>query len=91
MSTTISIDKTDFIKFNVSPMFKKLISRRAASAGLTLSELGRMLFGWYLHNLTYNKTDIFKMAETAEKNYQKGIGNSFKSEKEAVSYLEQLI
>lgn len=91
MSTTIAINKTDFIKFNVSPEFKKLVSERARSYGLTISELGRMLFGWYAHGLVSNdEKDILKLAREAKENYSKGKVRTFKNAKQAVKYLESL-
>lgn len=90
MSTAIAINKTDFIKFNVSPEFKKLVSERARLYGLTISELGRMLFGWYAHGMISKENDLLKMAEEAERNFSKGIGKTFKNAKEAVKYLDSL-
>lgn len=50
-TATPSSTKTDFIKFNVSPKLKKLATKKAAQYGMSLSELGRMLFGAYVTGL----------------------------------------
>ena len=89
MSTSLSLDKTDFIKFNVSPTFKKLVARQAKNSGLTLSELGRMLFGWYAHGLIKNPT-IEDLAKEALKDYEDGKGITFSSAKDAIRYLNKM-
>jgi len=90
MSTTISLDKTDFIKFNVSPTFKKLALKKASTVGLTLSELGRLLFGWYLHGLIPGEQRLIEMGRIAKENFYKGEGKSFETAEKAVSYLDKL-
>jgi hypothetical protein len=89
MSTSVTLDKTDFIKFNVSPTFKKLVAKQAKNAGLTLSELGRMLFGWYAHGLIKRPT-IEDLAKEAKRNYEKGKGVTFSSAKDAIRYLDKI-
>jgi len=89
MSTPVTLDKTDFIKFNVSPTFKKLVAKQARDAGLTLSELGRMLFGWYAHGLI-KKPTIEDLAKEALKDYEDGKGITFSSAKDAIQYLNKI-
>ncbi len=93
MSTSISLDKTDFIKFNVSPRFKAIVAKKAATAGMSLSELGRMLFGAYVHDIL-TKTPVsqrfLQMAQEAEKEYRQGKGKVFRTPKELSAYFKSL-
>ncbi|MEK7111247.1 MAG: hypothetical protein AAB856_01490 [Patescibacteria group bacterium] len=60
-----TVSKTDFIKFNVSPTFKALVRKKAATHGMSLSELGRMLFGAFVTDLWYPDWphDVYKKLE----------------------------
>jgi hypothetical protein len=90
MTQTV-LQKTDFIKFNVSPTFKALVAKKAKSTGLTLSELGRMLFGAYVFGLIDRPYREFeKQAGKARENYKKGKGKTFKSAQDAIEHLESL-
>lgn len=91
MSTQVTLDKTDFIKFNVSPTFKKLAAKKAATTGMSLSELGRMLFGLYIHDLlSTSNVHLDQLAQKAQENHEKGIGKTFTDTKEMTNYLENL-
>ena len=89
MSTSVTLDKTDFIKFNVSPTFKKLVAKQAKKAGLTLSELGRMLFGWYAHGLIHKPT-LEELAKEAKRDYEEGRGVTLSSAKDIKKYFNSL-
>ena len=86
MSTSMTLDKTDFIKFTVSPTFKKLVAKQA---GLTLSELGRMLFGWYAHGLIHKPT-LEELAKEAKRDYEEGRGVTLSSAKDIKKYFNSL-
>jgi len=90
MATQQQIEKTDLIKFNVSPQFKKLASQKAVASGMNLSELGRMLFGMYIHNFISPTQNIDTLAQQAQKNYKKNIGKSFTNTHSMTEYLENL-
>lgn len=94
MSTSITLDKTDFIKFNVSPDFKKIVSAKARSMGLTLSELGRMLFGAYVTEIISPETRFskrfLKLAEEAEDDHRSNKGVLLKSPKDIQTYFKSL-
>ena len=85
------INKTDFIKFNVSPAFKSLAQKKAAEHGMTVSELGRVLFGAFVTGASKPNLEIspefLEMAEQAEKDHEKGIGTLVKNKKELETYL----
>jgi hypothetical protein len=91
---TAQIAKSDFIKFNVSPEFKVMAERRAKENGMTLSELGRMLFGAFVTGIAKPSYDIspefLAMAEQARQNYQKGLGKTFATAEDAVKHLHSL-
>jgi hypothetical protein len=55
---TVQTTKTDFIKFNVSPEFKTLAEKKAREHGMTVSELGRMLFGAFVTGIARPSLDI---------------------------------
>jgi len=86
--------KTDFIKFNVSPEFKIQAEMKAKEYGMTLSELGRMLFGSFVTGTSKPSLDIspkfLKMAEEAKEDYEKGAGVTFDKVEDAIDYLHKL-
>lgn len=90
-STTIA--KTDFIKFNVSPTFKALAQQKAATHGMSLSELGRMLFGAFVTEISH-KNDIspqfLAMAERAKKDHEDGKGILIRSKDQLESFLKTI-
>lgn len=93
MNTT-TVSKTDFIKFNVSPTFKMLAQRKALEHGMTISELGRMLFGAFVSGIAKPNYEIseefMKMAEEAKRDHEQGKGILIKSRKELESFLDSL-
>lgn len=93
MSTT-GLSKTDFIKFNVSPTFKQLAAEKAKAHGMTLSELGRMLFGVFVTGVgkprDYISTEFLKMAERAKEKHRKGLTKSFANVDKMMKYLDSL-
>ena len=93
MNTTPTT-KTDFIKFNVSPEFKTLAERKAREHGMTVSELGRMLFGAFITGIARPSLDIspdfLRMAEKAKHDYKKGLGKTFDKADDAIAFLHSL-
>ncbi len=89
-STTLS--KTDFIKFNVSPTFKTLAQKRAKAYGMTLSELGRMLFGAFVSDVMAPSASkkLLELAQQAKENYRKGRVKSFTTVEEMLKYHDTL-
>jgi hypothetical protein len=85
------ITKTDFIKFNVSPEFKVMAEKKAKEHGMTISELGRMLFGAFVTGMAKPSFDIspefLKMAEEAKENHGRGLGALVKTREELEAYL----
>lgn len=90
MSTT-EITKSNFIKFNVSPQFKALAEKKAREHGMTVSELGRMLFGAFVTGMAKPTLDIspefLKMAKQAKKDHEKGLGTLITTKEELEAYL----
>lgn len=88
------VTKTDFIKFNVSPEFKMMAEKKAREHGMTVSELGRMLFGAFVTGMAKPSFDIapdfLRLAETAKSNYRKGKGTLVKTKEELEAYLATL-
>ncbi len=88
------IQKTDFIKFNVSPEFKSLAEKKAAEHGMTISELGRMLFGAFVTGMAKPSItvspELILMAKQAQENHKKGLGTLVKNKKELEDYLNTL-
>lgn len=91
MNTT-TVAKTDFIKFNVSPTFKALAQKKAAIHGMSLSELGRMLFGAFVSNLVAPQASpkLTRMAQQAKLDYTQGKTKSFDEVEDAITYLHSL-
>lgn len=89
-STTLS--KTDFIKFNVSSTFKTLAQRKAKAYGMTLSELGRMLFGAFVSDVMAPSASkkLIELAEEAREDYRKGRVKSFTTVEEMMEYHDTL-
>ncbi len=89
---TVAVAKTDFIKFNVSPTFKALAQKKAASHGMSLSELGRMLFGAFVSNLVAPQASpkLIRMAEQAKRDFNQGKTKSFDEVENAITYLHSL-
>ncbi len=89
---TIRITKSDFIKFNVSPKFKAIAEKKAQEHGMTISELGRMLFGAFVAGMAKPSFDIspefLAMAEKAKQDYKDGKTISFSSTDELFKYLD---
>lgn len=86
-----SASKTDFIKFNVSPVFKKRVESKAQKQGYTLSELGRMLFGAYETGLIERPpVDINTLAKQAQEDERLGRVKTFTNNKELTAYLKSL-
>lgn len=91
MNTT-SLTKTDFIKFNVSPTFKALAQKKAAVHGMSLSELGRMLFGAFVIERSHIQVSqkFIRMAQQAKREYREGKTISFRTIEEMKSYLDSI-
>jgi hypothetical protein len=93
MNTTTA-SKTDFIKFNVSPDFKLLAEKKAREHGMTLSELGRMLFGSLIAGISHPKSEFSEkfiaLAEDAKRNHNDGKGITIRTKKELEAFLETL-
>lgn len=93
MNTT-QITKSDFIKFNVSPQFKALTERKAEEHGMTVSELGRMLFGAFVTGVARPTLDVsdefLEMAKQAKRDYEKGLGKTFDNPEDAIAHLHGL-
>lgn len=95
MSQT-TLTKSEFIKVNVSPVFKARLVKKARAAGLTLSELGRKLFSAYIEDLVSppKSTDVsprfLKLAEEAKEWHREGKGKVFKNPEELSRYLKSL-
>lgn len=89
---TATVSKTDFIKFNVSPRFKALAQKKAQEHGMTLSELGRMLFGSFVSGIMHHDISpkFLALAEEARKNYREGKAKTFSDVEDAISYLHSL-
>lgn len=89
---TAAVSKTDFIKFNVSPTFKALAQKKAASHGMTLSELGRMLFGSFVTNLMAPpaSSTLIALAQSAQRRYKQGKTKSFEDVEDAITHLHAL-
>ena len=91
---TIQIAKSDFIKFNVSPQFKALAERKAGEHGMTVSELGRMLFGAFVTGMAKPTFDIspefLKMARRAVEDHKRGLGTLVRTRDELETYLAKL-
>ncbi len=89
---TATVAKTDFIKFNVSPTFKALAQKKAASHGMSLSELGRMLFGAFttetISGATQFSKRFLKLAEEAREDHLKGKGVLLKTPEDVSRYFE---
>lgn len=91
MNTT-TLSKTDFIKFNVSPAFKALAQKKAREHGMTISELGRMLFGSFVSGFVHHDISpkFLALAEEARKNHKAGKGILIQSKEELESFLKTL-
>ncbi|KKS52272.1 MAG: hypothetical protein UV19_C0021G0006 [Parcubacteria group bacterium GW2011_GWA2_42_28] len=91
MNTAV-VSKTDFIKFNVSPTFKALAQKKAATHGMSLSELGRMLFGMFVTEITTPQVPkaLIRMAEKAREDHRKGKTKSFTNTDEMMAYLDSI-
>ncbi|OGG29536.1 hypothetical protein A3A63_03810 [Candidatus Gottesmanbacteria bacterium RIFCSPLOWO2_01_FULL_46_9] len=93
MNTT-TVSKTDFIKFNVSPKLKMLAEQKAREHGMTLSELGRMLFGSFITGIMHPKSEVSEkflaMAEKARKDHREGKGLLIRSKEELESFLKTI-
>ena len=90
---TVSLTKTDFIKFNVSSTFKALAQKKAATHGMTLSELGRMLFGAFVTEVSHVNTispTFLAMAEEAKKEHKEGKGILIKTNDELETFLKTI-
>ena len=91
---TATASKTDFIKFNVSPTLKILAEQKAREHGMTLSELGRMLFGSFITGITHPKSEVSEkflaMAEEAKKDHTEGRGLLIQSKEELESFLKTI-
>lgn len=87
----VRVTKTDFIKFNVSPEFKVLAEKKAKENGMTISELGRMLFGAFVTGMAKPTIEIssefLAMAEQAKRNHKKGQGTLVKTKEELEAFL----
>ena len=86
--------KTDFIKFNVSPRFKALAAQKARTQGMTLSELGRMLLGAYITGVIKPSLEIdpefLKLAEEARQAHREGKGTLIETAEELEDFLKTL-
>ena len=86
--------KTDFIKFNVSPRFKTLAAKKAREHGMTLSELGRMLFGTFVSGIINSRdefsSDFLKLAQEAKQQHKENKGISIESREELESFLKTI-
>ena len=91
---TATVSKTDFIKFNVSPTLKTLAEQKAREHGMTLSELGRMLFGSFITGISHPKSEITQkflaMAEQAKKDHREGKGTLITSREELDAFLKTI-
>jgi antitoxin component of RelBE/YafQ-DinJ toxin-antitoxin module len=89
---TSTVSKTDFIKFNVSPAFKAKAAKKAREHGMSLSELGRMLFGAFITDIMTPTASpkLLKMAEQAKKEYEQGKTKHFNNAEDAIKYLHSL-
>lgn len=89
---TAAVSKTDFIKFNVSPTFKALAQKKAANHGMSLSELGRMLFGAFVTQTAVPQASeaFIRMAEEAKRDHENGKGILIRSKKELESFLRTI-
>jgi hypothetical protein len=78
--------KNDFIKFNVSPEFKALSIKAAQKYGMSVSELGRLLFASFI-------TGIAQPSLKASANFDSHLkrNNRFNSTEEALDYLNQIV
>ena len=87
-----ALQKTDFIKFNVSPAFKALAQKKAVAHGMSLSELGRMLFGAFVSDLMAPPAShsLIRMAQQAKRDYERGKTRSFDDVEEAITHLHSL-
>lgn len=88
---TVQVAKTDFIKFNVSPEFKTLAEKKAKEQGMSVSELGRMLFGAFVTGIAKPTLEIspefLAMAEQAKKDHKEGLGTLVKTKDELEAFL----
>lgn len=86
------MQKTDFIKFNVSPTLKRLAQKKAKAYGMTLSELGRMLLGSFVTGTAHHEVSpkFLKMAEEAKRDYKAGKTKGFDNVEDAIDYLHSL-
>jgi len=86
-----TVNKSDFIKFNVSPTFKALAAKKARAHGLTVSELGRTLFGAFILGMAQPSLDIspdfLALAEKAREDYRLGKTKTFSDIEAALDYL----
>ena len=87
-----AILKRDFIKFNVSSTFKMLAENKAREYGMTISELGRMLFGAFVSDTVMPQASkqLVSMAEKAKTQYRQGKGKGFKNIDKMLSYIDSL-
>ena len=86
-----SINKDTFIKFNVSPKFKKLAQKRADEIGFSLSDLGRLLFGAYIHGDIFTSPDpLSKTVSEAKYEYSRGQTASVKNTNQLKTHLNNL-
>ena len=89
---TPTVAKTDFIKFNVSPTFKAHAAKKAREHGMTLSELGRMLFGAFVTDIMTPTASpkLIKMAKEAQRDHEQGKTKSFSNTKDMIKYLDSI-
>lgn len=71
-----------------------MAEKKAHENGMTVSELGRMLFGAFVVRIAKPSLDIspefIAIAEEASKNYKKGLGTLASTKDELESYLAAL-
>ncbi len=91
---TQSLSKTDFIKFNISPILKTQVEKKAQQYGMTVSELGRMLFGGFVTGIIHPHSEISQsfldLAKQAKKDYEAGKGVTFDTAGDAIKYLDSV-
>ena len=92
MGTQTVTTKDTIIKFSVSPRFKKVAQKKAEEVGFSLSDLGRFLFGAYIHGdiITSPPSSLEALFSEAKKEYESGKTTSVKNIADLKKHLTNL-
>lgn len=87
-----TMSHTTTIKFNVSDKFKELAQAKADEVGFSLSDLGRFLFGAYIHGdiITPPKQTLDELYKEGMAEYKAGKTISVNNPEELKEFLDSI-